>query len=291
MGKFLALAGVVCTIGAVVGVLVAKTLRPTVPGYESTQIPGLFVRQHNIDVGLISPDRLVEVRFDLLNRGKRSLKIEKVTAACGCTAADLSQRMVKSGGNLSVPLKMDASRFGGTDFKKAVLVQFEPDKPDKEKNLMFTLTGQIDRTGELYIWPGILDFGDVRVGQTARKTVYFRAGNTLPAGLPEIIRINELPDAMLKMPVPQTLTKTQIRAVDFELTLYSKEAGFTIEKISSDLPVNWIIQETGQNNQQTIKITVEKNMNLAQPKCGSLNIELKSGEIKAVPIVLVPIGS
>ncbi len=84
------------------------TRRAKVPrGYEPTNIPGIFVKDRIADLGMISPDLLVDITFDLFNSSKNTYIVKHVSASCGCATINLTEHALQPDNSLAIPVKMD----------------------------------------------------------------------------------------------------------------------------------------------------------------------------------------
>ena len=183
-----------CFFAATLGFYLALAGRQEVPeGYEATEIQGLCVRQHVLDVGKVNPDQLVDVEFELLNTGDASHTIKRIRSSCGCVTANLARHTVLPGRNLLVPMKVDTSLLAGASFQKSLWVRFVTPKGSQRKPrvLQLQLRGTIDRSREVSIWPGILDFGEVCLGGVATKSLFLLGDASLLTNLPASIHVQE----------------------------------------------------------------------------------------------------
>ena len=57
--------------------------------------------------------KILELDIIVRNNGKSELKIEKVNASCGCTAALLSKKVIKPGESGDLRIELDTSNMVG----------------------------------------------------------------------------------------------------------------------------------------------------------------------------------
>ncbi len=208
----------VVAIGAGSWLGVAKRRAKVPRGYEETNIPGIFVRDRIADLGMISPNRLVDMTFDLFNSSKNTYIVKHVSASCGCATINLTEQVLQPDSSLAIPVKMDASKLGGNVFKKGVLVELAHQGQEKNWKDVFHLKGTIDRSGTFTVWPGILDYGDTVVEANLKRMIYFKADEALLKVLPSVIEITHKSEA-INLPRIDYSGILQIKSVEVRLTI------------------------------------------------------------------------
>lgn len=221
---YLTFVTVICVvaIGAGSWLGVAKRRAKVPRGYEPTNIPGIFVKDRIADLGMISPDRLVDVTFDFFNSSKNTYIVKRVSAACGCATVSLTEHALQPNNSFAIPVKMDTSKLGGNAFKKGVLIELTREGQKQIWKDVFHLKGTIDRSGTFTVWPGILDYGDVVLGESTYKTIYFKADEALLKVLPSVIKI-EHPPEVLNLPNVEYSHNIRFKSVEVRLAI-SNEA-------------------------------------------------------------------
>lgn len=208
----------VVAIGAGSWLGVAKRRAKVPRGYEPTNIPGIFVKDRIADLGMISPDRLVDVTFDLFNSSKNTYIVKRVSAACGCATVNLTEHALQPNNSLAIPVKMDTSKLGGNAFKKGVLVELTHQGQEQIWKDVFHLKGTIDRSGTFTVWPGILDYGDTVVEANLQRTIYFKADEALLKVLPSVIEIKH-PSEAINLPRVEYTGNLRVKTVEVRLTI------------------------------------------------------------------------
>ncbi|MBI5726590.1 MAG: DUF1573 domain-containing protein, partial [Ignavibacteriales bacterium] len=65
------------------------------------------------DFGVIQEGKIVDYTFAFKNSGKKDLEIKDIRTSCGCTAALVSQKLLKPGEAGTLKIEFDSSnRFG-----------------------------------------------------------------------------------------------------------------------------------------------------------------------------------
>ena len=217
--RYLAFGFVLCLLAVVIGTWLGWTMRANAPaGYELTGIPGIYVKDRTTDLGMISPNRLVEATFDLFNANKKAYVVKNVSADCGCATVNLTDQTLRPNESLKVPLKVDTSKLKGNAFRKGVLVELTRPGHEHVWKDVFRLAGTIDRSGTFIVWPGSLDYGDVAFGTNSHKTLYFKADQALLEVLPPAIEIKQ-PSEMLSLPQVKYTGRLAIKPIEVRLAI------------------------------------------------------------------------
>jgi hypothetical protein len=100
--------------------------------------------------------------FSFRNTGNEPATIEKVSSSCGCTVANVSERVVRPGKRGEIRATFDTSDFSGPVTKEIFVYLRGSQTP------AYTLTMKGSVTEELSVTPAQLNLGDVKAG--VRKT-------------------------------------------------------------------------------------------------------------------------
>src|SRR3990167_7843048 len=122
------------------------------------KIPRLTVPESLHSFGQIYRGEKVRHRFLLKNAGEAALEIRKVSASCGCTAAEPSQKVVPPGGEAYVEVTFDSKNFVGRVTKTVMVDTNDPSEPTH------TLTLEAFVLEEVVAEPSRLTLGQIRQG-------------------------------------------------------------------------------------------------------------------------------
>ena len=121
--------------------------------------PSLEVAEATFDFGTVSEGAVVQHNFELINSGGSDLEIRQVHAACGCTAALLSQEKLGPGEKTSLQASFNTEGFFGEKVKTIRVFSNDP----KQSSKVLTLKGIVKR--EIEVEPPRLYFGKIRKGE------------------------------------------------------------------------------------------------------------------------------
>ncbi len=119
------------------------------------------------DFGKINYDQKVEHLFRIVNKGEKELIIEKLKSSCGCTAALISEKNIKSGEVGIVRVVYDAHKGLVGEFVKTVSVFIEGEKDP----ITFSIKGEAKRkfdpetSPNIFIAPQKVDLGVINLGE------------------------------------------------------------------------------------------------------------------------------
>ena len=82
----------------------------------------LEFKQTEYDFGKIPQNKPVYVYFEAVNKGDKALKIENVTAACGCTTPEWSKEEIAAGGITKIKVGFNAASDGY--FEKPITITY-----------------------------------------------------------------------------------------------------------------------------------------------------------------------
>lgn len=106
--------------------------------------PKAVVKPMSFDFGTIIQDSVVTTYFVITNEGAGLLKIKKVSASCGCTAAVSEKNELKRGESTELKVTFDSKGKSG---KQAKSVYIETNDP-KNSTITLALTGIIVEKGK-----------------------------------------------------------------------------------------------------------------------------------------------
>jgi hypothetical protein len=106
--------------------------------------PKAVVKPMAFDFGTIIQDSVVTTYFMITNKGTDILKIKKVSASCGCTAAVSEKNELKQSESTEIKVTFDSKGKSG---KQAKSVYIETNDP-KNPTITLALTGNIVEKGK-----------------------------------------------------------------------------------------------------------------------------------------------
>ena len=129
-------------------------------GAEAGLAPTVVVDAPVFDFGEVAEGATVEHEFVVRNIGTKELTIQRVHAACGCTAAVLESNIVPSGGQTKLRVRFVTLGFGGY---KEKTIRIYTDDP-KQASLLLAVKGVVRQA--VVVDPPRVYFGRVKQGET-----------------------------------------------------------------------------------------------------------------------------
>jgi Protein of unknown function (DUF1573) len=124
MGRFIIWANI-CLVGLLTN-LAVFTLLPG--GSRSNCDASVFLPVQRIDLGIISPFENRDVRFEVMNHGKRRLVINKLPSGCGCCEPD-DTVCVSPGETVDVMIRLETRSESGVFEKVTTFTSNDPNQP------------------------------------------------------------------------------------------------------------------------------------------------------------------
>ncbi len=141
-----------------------------------------------VDLGTVAPGGSADATFELLNSGPVQVNIVSVTPDCGCTTVGSFHRAIAPGEHLKIPVHLVTTGFQAGQFLKRVVCQFG--SLTSNDLLELNLTGTVDMAYSFSVFPGVVNFGELRSGESAEKSVYFRAAQSILDQLPSTVQLS-----------------------------------------------------------------------------------------------------
>ena len=117
------------------------------------------------DFGLLARGSETQFAFELTNVYKEDIHISDVRSSCGCTRPRISKPWLKTWEKGHILCAFDTRSYTG-DKKAVVTVVFDQPFPAE---VQLNITGQI--RGDVVFHPGMVEFGEVNLGETVQKTI------------------------------------------------------------------------------------------------------------------------
>lgn len=121
--------------------------------------PTLQVDQPEFDFGSADSQATVEHTYILKNTGDTTLEISSVRPACGCTVAELTEKMIPPGGESRLTAKLSLRGRSGRQSKSITINSNDPERPQ----MQLMLVGNVSQS--IQIAPDRLIFGQMAPGQ------------------------------------------------------------------------------------------------------------------------------
>lgn len=106
---------------------------------QSKLDPKAVVKPMTFDFGTIIQDSVITTYFVITNEGADLLKIKKVSASCGCTAAVSEKNELKRGESTEIKVTFDSKGKSGKQTKSIYIETNDP----KNATITLALTGNI----------------------------------------------------------------------------------------------------------------------------------------------------
>lgn len=122
--------------------------------------PRVIVPHLAYDFGKVPSGTPVEHTFTLRNGGAAPLRVERIHAACGCTAAMIDSNVIAPGEEAKIKTTFDTTGFQGAKMKTVRVFTNDP----RQSSFVLSLKGYVQ--SEVELQPVRLFFGDVMRGQS-----------------------------------------------------------------------------------------------------------------------------
>jgi hypothetical protein len=152
--------------------------------YSQAKLPKIFATKPDHNFGEIFEGQIVSHSFEIVNSGTADLKIDKVQASCGCTAAQPAKKILKPGEKTTIRVEFDSANRMGVQ-QKYVYV-FSNDQSAPQLRLSFTaiivdkISNPDGKGPKLNLNTNQFDFGNVEEGKIYdTKITFSNKGNDL----------------------------------------------------------------------------------------------------------------
>jgi len=112
------------------------------------------------DFGTADSQSTIEHTFVIRNTGDTTLEISNVRPACGCTLANISEKIVPPGGESQITARLSLQGRNGPQSKPITILSNDPQNPEYRVTLAGTVAAAINVT------PDRLMFGQIGTEQT-----------------------------------------------------------------------------------------------------------------------------
>lgn len=141
-------------------------------------VPKIVSPNPDHNFGEILESQIVSHSFEILNTGNAELKIEKVQASCGCTAAQPAKKILKPGEKTTIKVEFDASNRMGYQQKYVYVFSNDPETP--QLRLSFTaliverISNPTGKVPKMKLEKNQIDFGTVEEGKIQLAKITFQ---------------------------------------------------------------------------------------------------------------------
>ena len=158
----------------------------------ATQGPRIVCDEPLYDFGTADSQSTIEHTFVIRNAGDTTLEISNVRPACGCTLANISEKMIPPGGESQITARLSLQGRNGPQSKPITILSNDPQNPEYRVTLAGTVATAINVT------PDRLMFGQIGTAQTIE--LFVEIGGMVPepftitgieTSLPELITEQE----------------------------------------------------------------------------------------------------
>lgn len=169
--------------------LVRREAATNLDGWSQTEIQGIMVRRSSIDLGVASVRAMQQGSFEFLNTGRAPARIARAIPQCGCTVVSPPQELANHGQQITLPVSVNYSMVGLGTFQKAVAVEFESAEGTSLGKIVLSVNGRADQLDNIVIYPGTIDFGEIRPGDSISRTLYAFGDSAAINALPSVFNV------------------------------------------------------------------------------------------------------
>ncbi len=127
------------------------------------------------DFGDILEGQVVSHSFEIVNQGTTDLKIDKVQASCGCTAAQPEKKLLKPGEKTVIKVEFDSENRMGQQHKYVYVKSNDPKAPDFKlsftANIVDKIINKSGKNPKLILNQNQYDFGNVDEGKVVEAKI------------------------------------------------------------------------------------------------------------------------
>lgn len=106
---------------------------------QSTEIPRIYFYKSQHDFGELKSGVKVDFTFTFRNSGKKNLEIKDVKTSCGCTAALVSNKILKPGEEGTIKVELDTTNREGKLRREVTIISNDPEEPNKILTIFATV--------------------------------------------------------------------------------------------------------------------------------------------------------
>lgn len=155
------------------------------------QGPRIYCEQPLFDFGTADSSTTIEHTFVIQNIGDTTLEITQVRPACGCTLANISEKMIPPGGRSEITARLSLAGRNGPQSKPITILSNDPQNPEYRVTMAGTVSSAI------MVSPDRLMFGQVGQGQAVELVTDITAATErftvtgVESSIPELVVTTE----------------------------------------------------------------------------------------------------
>ena len=144
---------------------------------QNTKAPQISVTPEKFDFGKIVEGTVVSKEIEIENTGTDTLKIERVRASCGCTAAQPAKTVLAPGESTTVNVSFNSTRRFGQQRKHVYIFSNDPQNSEFRFSFSAIVVKEKDDQSSLLTAPQLkmnrhtYDFGKAHEGAKLKLTV------------------------------------------------------------------------------------------------------------------------
>lgn len=140
--------------------------------------PKISIEPEVFDFGKIVEGTVVNKEFTITNKGNDVLKIEKVRASCGCTAASPKKNELKPGESTTLDVSFNSANRSGKQKKHVYVFSNDPEKAEYRFTFFAEIVSAKDEAllmtaPQLKLYRHSYDFGKTFEGEKLKLTVNY----------------------------------------------------------------------------------------------------------------------
>ena len=167
--------------------LAEKIDKPDVTDAENTAnlgpAPKIKIEPALLDMGLVPNDKPATAEFTVYNQGSADLRVTSIKPSCGCTKAEVEDKVIPPGGTTKLSVVLDLKKVHGFKTQKSVRV-YSNDPTRKKKPTTVKFKCEVEP--EFICIPEVLDFGKVAKGTEVEKAVMIRQACETPLEITKV---------------------------------------------------------------------------------------------------------
>ncbi len=146
--------------------------------FAQNKSPKIFAPETNHHFGDIQEGKLIKYNFVIKNKGDADLKIVKVRASCGCTAATPAKKILPPGDSTNIMITFNSAHRSGLQRKHVYIYSNDTENP--QMRLSFTgnvvtseLSKKMDKGPRIHLSSTQYNFGTVHAGTVVTGKLRF----------------------------------------------------------------------------------------------------------------------
>ncbi len=124
---------------------VSAVLAEDAPKAAAAKGPRLSVEPASFDFGKAVQNKTLQKEFSIRNFGGSDLVIENVSTTCGCTAALLSDKVVKPGGSTPLRVSLETRNYSGKMERTVIIRSNDPEASTTEVKVSVTVVAEPEK--------------------------------------------------------------------------------------------------------------------------------------------------